>query len=60
MLCLFVLQVAKKDGNMYPLTKCFFLTLLLFFKFLNLFSLYILVYCFFYVLIFFYFFFFHS
>jgi hypothetical protein len=31
--CLFVLQVVKKDINMYHLTKYFFLILLFFFKF---------------------------
>jgi hypothetical protein len=30
MLCLFVLKVSKKDTNMYPLTRYFFLILLLF------------------------------
>jgi hypothetical protein len=39
MLCLFIFQVVKKEGNMYPLTMYFFLILFFFFNFVCLFSL---------------------
>jgi hypothetical protein len=55
MLCLFIFQVVKKEGNMYPLIMYFFLILLFFFNFVCLFLYqisYILV-CFFMFYVFF-------